>query len=90
MGRGRRGKARRWGHDCGTALLWCGGDSIWAVWDVKGLDELVRRRKENRKTTVASGILGAGDPVIWGDLHGRVASGTWTWTRGGADGQRVQ
>ena len=71
--RRRRGEVRLRGHDCGTALLWRGGDSVWAVWDVKGLDELVRRGKVDGKTAVSRGILCAGDPIVGRNLHGRVA-----------------
>ena len=88
MGRSRRGKVRRRGHDCRTALLWCGGDSVWAVWVVEGLNKLVRRGKVDRNMAIAGGVLGTGDPVIWRNLHGHVAyvRGAWTWTRGGTRG----
>ena len=62
----RRGRKQVWWwrHDCGAALLWRGGDSVRAVWVGKGLNELVRRRKEDRKTAIAGGVLGTGNPII--------------------------
>ena len=84
----RRGRGQVWGwrYDCGTALLWRGGDRVWAIWVGEGLNELVRWGKEYRKSAIAGGVLGTGDPVIGWDLHGRVADlrGAGTWTRRGA------
>src|SRR6266702_886770 len=91
---GRRGEVRGWGrgYDCGAALLRSSGDGVWAVRGVEGLDELVRRGEEDGKPAVTGGILGAGNPVVRRDLHGRVVyvRGARTRTRGGAEGQRVR